>query len=369
MKSSQIFECQNIWIGLQIQDFRIRRLKKDKEPTFRPSEYFIGKNASSSSHDTVEQSAQIYTVVEDFNIPTRNVSTIDTTSEQFVKDAASTSTIQKSLDENNTETIQKTLPNSHQRKIPKLVYSKIMTANIHSEKTFLVGRDHPEYIKKLIEGAYRTIPDNSSYEELLERLSNITSKKLNSSNKKLKNFSMFPEVKSVKTIFKNSLSELYLLSMCQKFKIEKNLTGESRFYLVECITPSEKSFELLKHELQIFKSMHHPNICSLLDFFVTPEYIFNVYEDRSLRGFLAVINSDKFQPINAINKRMYYSAQFLLALEYMHKCGVIDKNLKLDRSFGIDHRGYLKVIIPVNFYNSLEITGNLKEKESDGKFN
>ncbi len=139
-------------------------------------------------------------------------------------------------------------------------------------------------------------------------------------------------------------------------EIDSNIPeGHKNMYVLKRITFSDHKEELYRnllnqstrptvlHEIRANTILSHPNISEFYGSYSTNYFVTFINEYLCCGTLEHICNNS--QPINEIYKTriMFYSAQVLLALEYLHGLDIYHGDVS-QRNFCLDYRGYAKLI-------------------------
>ncbi|CAF2701031.1 unnamed protein product [Rotaria sp. Silwood2] len=92
-------------------------------------------------------------------------------------------------------------------------------------------------------------------------------------------------------------------------------------------------------ERQYAFALHHPNIVQLITSFKDNEYVYLVFEWLQGGDLYSLMSYQKLTELQA----KFYSAQIVMALDYLHGCKVVFRDLKPENVV-LTQRGYIKLI-------------------------
>lgn len=147
---------------------------------------------------------------------------------------------------------------------------------------------------------------------------------------------------------KYTLNDFRLLKVLGKGSFGKvilgELTSENKFYAIKCLKKDvileDDDIDCVKIERKVLTlGNSNPYLCSLLCSFQTESHLFFVMEYLSGGDLMFHIQqSGRFDQERA----RFYAAELVVALKFMHKKGIVYRDLKLDNIL-LDRSGHIKI--------------------------
>lgn len=177
-------------------------------------------------------------------------------------------------------------------------------------------------------------------------------------NKQNENGMMFTNHKNVKSVVLNDFKLLKVIgrgSFGKVTLVEFKPTGEiyAMKALKKDILIEQEQIENTLLEKEILQSINHPFLCGLVFGFQTEERIYFVMP--FLSGGELFQHLKKFRTFDE-EKVRFYGSQIALALDYLHKQGIVYRDLKPENIL-MDEYGYLRL---ADFGMAKKLSGNEK---------
>ena len=146
-----------------------------------------------------------------------------------------------------------------------------------------------------------------------------------------------------------------------KLGVEKKTKERVAIKIIKKKKAKPSDIELVRTEIDIMKLCHHPNVVRLLDHFENAEYIFIVMEYIRGGRLTDYMKEKKFNFTEKRVAELIY--EIALGVKYLHKYGIIHRNLNPDNIMLTDSndKGHIKIMD----FGLSKILGK-KEKTSDG---
>lgn len=127
------------------------------------------------------------------------------------------------------------------------------------------------------------------------------------------------------------------------------------FFFLKCIDTNCKSFksykESLYKEFQVLEKISHPNIMKFLTYTKTSNYLIFAYNNQLSVYMSYYLNYCKdYHKLGSLFTQ-FYSAQLLIALEYLHKCGISHNDIRYYTLKFNKNKQFLKFLI---FFKSIK---------------
>ena len=145
-----------------------------------------------------------------------------------------------------------------------------------------------------------------------------------------------------------------------KLGVEKKTKERVVIKIIEKNRAKPSDIEFIRNEINIMKLCHHPNVVHLLEHYENAEYIFIVMEYIKGGRLTDYMKYKKFHFIEKRAAEIIY--EIILGVKYLHKYGIIHRNLNPDNIMLTDSndKGHIKID-----FSFSKIPGK-KEKTSDG---
>ena len=146
-----------------------------------------------------------------------------------------------------------------------------------------------------------------------------------------------------------------------KLGVEKKTNQRVAIKIIKKNKTKESDIELVRNEIDIMKLCYHPYVVHLLDHFENGEYIFIVMEYIKGGSLTDYMKSKKFNFTERRAAELIY--QLAKGLKYLHKYGIIHRDLKTDNIMLTEasDKGNIKIMD----FGLSKILGK-KEKSTDG---
>ena len=146
-----------------------------------------------------------------------------------------------------------------------------------------------------------------------------------------------------------------------KLGVEKKTNQRVAIKIIKKNKTKESDIELVRNEIDIMKLCYHPYVVHLLDHFENGEYIFIVMEYIKGGSLTDYMKSKKFNFSERRAAELIY--QLAKGLKYLHKYGIIHRDLKTDNIMLTEasDKGNIKIMD----FGLSKILGK-KEKSTDG---
>ena len=210
-------------------------------------------------------------------------------------------------------------------------YMKSYTSRLYTENNVIQVKNRKDNILALI--------DKVNHCKDLIRNTGMFFNEINTFNKGNEMYNMLPnrlkltDFDVIKLLGKGGFGEVYLVQL----KKTKNIYALKAIDKQKVIKSNIKKY--VENERKVYEKFHNPFIINFYRAFQTPLYLYLLIENMSngdLKGYIK-----KYKTFTE-NEVKLISAQLILALEHLHKQGIIYRDLKPDNIL-IDSEGYIKL--------------------------
>ena len=169
------------------------------------------------------------------------------------------------------------------------------------------------------------------------------------------------------SIFNNRYKEICLLGKGSFGKVIKSLDLKlNKEVAIKIINKynNEQQYDLFREEIKILKTINHPNIVKLYDYYETNKNIYIIME--YIKGGTLKQYLEKYKIINEskVKEIIFY---LLNAIEHLHKNFIIHRDIKLDNIM-LENENNLSSLKIIDFGLSISFNNNCDNNDNTNNF-